>query len=123
MSDGRHCPACKKDIGLWPVFLAVWPTRVKCPHCKSLLRYDINVWRTLFLFVIPLAVVFVVLPLVLMSYFFGGLDIIPLILALILYFVLWEAFEIINAVYWRSHKTLEIVKRGSDKTIEATPDG
>lgn len=39
MSDGRHCPACEKDIGVWPVLTAGLPTRVRCPHCKARLTY------------------------------------------------------------------------------------
>jgi hypothetical protein len=39
MSDGKHCPACEKDIGIWPVLLAGLPTRVRCPHCKTRLTY------------------------------------------------------------------------------------
>jgi hypothetical protein len=39
MSDGKHCPACGKDIGIWPVLSAGLPSRVRCPHCKSRLSY------------------------------------------------------------------------------------
>jgi hypothetical protein len=39
MSDGKHCPACGKDIGIWPVLSAGLPSRVRCPHCKARLSY------------------------------------------------------------------------------------
>jgi hypothetical protein len=39
MSDGKHCPSCGKDIGVWPVFSAGLPNRVRCPHCKARLEY------------------------------------------------------------------------------------
>lgn len=39
MGDGKHCPSCGKDIGIWPVFSAALPSRIRCPHCKSRLRY------------------------------------------------------------------------------------
>ena len=39
MNDGKHCPACGKDIGLWAVLLAAWPSRVRCPHCRARLSY------------------------------------------------------------------------------------
>ena len=39
MSDGKHCPACGKDIGIWPVVSAALPSRVRCPHCKARLSY------------------------------------------------------------------------------------
>ena len=39
MGDGKHCPSCGKDIGVWPVFSAMWSNLIWCPHCKSRLRY------------------------------------------------------------------------------------
>ena len=39
MSDGKHCPACGKDVGMASVMTALWPSRVKCPHCKARLAY------------------------------------------------------------------------------------
>jgi uncharacterized protein (DUF983 family) len=39
MGDGKHCPNCGKDIGVWPVFSAGWPSLIWCPRCKSRLRY------------------------------------------------------------------------------------
>lgn len=39
MNDGRNCPACRKDIGLWPIFSALLPNRVTCPHCHARLGY------------------------------------------------------------------------------------
>jgi hypothetical protein len=39
MGDGKHCPNCGTDIGVWPVFSAAWPCLIWCPQCKSRLRY------------------------------------------------------------------------------------
>jgi len=39
MTDGKHCPACGKDIGLWPVLAAGLPSRIRCPHCQARLTY------------------------------------------------------------------------------------
>jgi hypothetical protein len=39
MGDGKHCPSCEKDIGVWPVFTSLGPSLVWCPHCKTRLRY------------------------------------------------------------------------------------
>jgi len=39
-NDGKHCPECRRDIGLWAVFSAILPTRVRCPHCKASLAYS-----------------------------------------------------------------------------------
>jgi DNA-directed RNA polymerase subunit RPC12/RpoP len=43
MSDGKHCPACGKDIGVLAVLLAGMPTRIRCPHCKARLTYGSSV--------------------------------------------------------------------------------
>ncbi len=38
-ADGKQCPACGKDIGLWPVVRAPFPDRIRCPHCRARLTY------------------------------------------------------------------------------------
>ena len=56
MSDGKHCPSCGNDIGVWPVFSAAWPSLIWCPTCKSRLRYrqtaDVIAVLVIFLIVI-----------------------------------------------------------------------
>lgn len=37
--DGKHCPECGKDIGVWPVFFASLPNRIFCRHCDARLAY------------------------------------------------------------------------------------
>jgi len=39
MRDGKHCPGCGKDIGIWPVLTAGLPSWVRGPHCKARLSY------------------------------------------------------------------------------------
>jgi hypothetical protein len=39
MRDGKHCPECEKDIGVWPVLSAGLPSRIHCPHCNARLTY------------------------------------------------------------------------------------
>jgi hypothetical protein len=39
MTDGKHCPACGVDIGVWPIFAAGLPNLIRCPRCKARLRY------------------------------------------------------------------------------------
>jgi uncharacterized protein (DUF983 family) len=39
MGEGKHCPNCGKDIGVWPIFSASWPSFIWCPWCRSRLRY------------------------------------------------------------------------------------
>ena len=40
MPDGKHCPRCGKDIGIWPVLSATLPNRIRCPHCRARLSYE-----------------------------------------------------------------------------------
>ncbi len=40
MANGKVCPACAKDIGVWAIFSAGGPSRIRCPHCRARLRYD-----------------------------------------------------------------------------------
>jgi hypothetical protein len=38
---GKCCPACGKDIGLWPLLKLWWPNvGLKCPHCRTSLKYN-----------------------------------------------------------------------------------
>jgi hypothetical protein len=39
VADGRNCPGCAKDIGVWPVFSAGLPNLIRCPHCNARLGY------------------------------------------------------------------------------------
>lgn len=39
-STGKLCPACGRDVGVWPVFSAGMPTRIWCPRCRARLRYE-----------------------------------------------------------------------------------
>jgi hypothetical protein len=39
MRDGKHCPACGRDIGIWSVFTAGLPSRIHCPHCQARLSF------------------------------------------------------------------------------------
>jgi thiol-disulfide isomerase/thioredoxin len=40
MTDGKHCPACGKDIGYRSIVIATLPTQIRCPHCASRLAHD-----------------------------------------------------------------------------------
>ena len=52
--DGKHCPSCRTDIGVWSVFSAGLPDRIRCPHCGCRLRYE-NVTGTVVLLSAALA--------------------------------------------------------------------
>jgi len=37
--DGKHCPKCARDIGIWPIFKAALPSSLRCPHCGARIHY------------------------------------------------------------------------------------
>ncbi|MCK5851920.1 hypothetical protein KAH27_02720 [bacterium] len=43
--NSTDCPNCKKDIGVWSIYKAGLPNMIKCPHCKSKLRYEPSGWK------------------------------------------------------------------------------
>jgi len=45
LSDGKHCPACGEDIGVWPIASAFMPGHCRCPHCRARLAWD-RAYRT-----------------------------------------------------------------------------
>jgi hypothetical protein len=57
-TKGTKCPKCNKDIGVWVVMKAIWPTMLKCPHCKVKLQYKPTGWAILFTLTVAYAVVF-----------------------------------------------------------------
>jgi uncharacterized protein (DUF983 family) len=38
--DGKHCPRCGEDIGVWAIVSAGLPSRLRCPHCRSRIEYQ-----------------------------------------------------------------------------------
>ncbi len=41
VADGRHCPICEKDIGIWPIVYAFTLSCIQCPHCFARLNYAV----------------------------------------------------------------------------------
>ena len=35
-----HCPSCGQDIGVWAIFQAGLPNRIRCPHCGARVQYQ-----------------------------------------------------------------------------------
>ena len=35
----KNCPSCGSGIGIWPIFVAFRPDRIKCPQCGSTLQF------------------------------------------------------------------------------------
>jgi hypothetical protein len=47
VQDGRHCPECGKDVGIWAIKFAWFSNgRVRCRHCRRDLRYQIRTWES-----------------------------------------------------------------------------
>ncbi len=105
MADGKHCPGCGKDIGIWPVFSATLPSRVFCPHCRVRLRYR----ETLVLFAAYMAVLAVTgaaawyVSYVLLS---AGI-LVRSLTFLVALVVLFTPLELVACLYLRSSKELE----------------
>ena len=104
MANGKVCPACSKDIGVWAIVSAGLPTRVRCPHCHSPLRYD----GTIALLALPFAVVvFAALVVHEVAVDVGITR--PGLVAAIMVLVTWLPVELLLALYLRDHRTLRMV--------------
>lgn len=111
--DGRLCPNCNNDIGLWAIIKAWLPTKLKCPHCKTKLTYE--PWQ------IPLVILCIILYITLLI----ALSWVTNILILnIIYFILtwallcialWQPFELLIAYYLRNKSKLK-TKKGQAST-------
>ncbi len=42
--QGKKCPGCNDDIGLWAIVKAPLPNKIKCPHCKTKIEYENTGW-------------------------------------------------------------------------------
>jgi hypothetical protein len=107
MRDGKHCPNCGEDIGIWPIFSAGLPNRIRCPHCKVRLSYE-RIWRVLLGVCALLAVVLAG------SYY--AVQLLPLktdfdylIAFLAIFFAVWVIVELLVANYLRNKKVLKTV--------------
>jgi hypothetical protein len=103
MRDGKHCPSCGKDIGVWPVLTAALPNLVRCPHCKARLAYRGILGLMIFLSVLAAAL--------LAAFLYAaqelGLSRTQRILAFIAIVVaLWVPMELAVTFYLRSSKEL-----------------
>lgn len=104
MANGKVCPACGKDIGVWAVVAAGLPSRIRCPHCHILLRYD----GTLALLALPFAVV-ILAALILHEVAVDVGITWPSLFAAIVVLVTWLPVEFLMALYLRDKRTLRVV--------------
>ena len=104
MANGKVCPACAKDIGVWAIFSAGGPSRIRCPHCRSRLRYD----GAIAVMALPFAVV-VLAALVVHEVAVDVGVARPGLFVAILLLVTWVPVELLLALYLRDHRTLRMV--------------
>jgi hypothetical protein len=109
MRDGKHCPACGVDIGLWPIFSAGLPGRIRCPRCEARLGYR---GIGMVLLVLGLVLVLVTAAVFAFAYlvslwFAGDLRLLVFLAAWLLLFVAWVPVELVAAKYLRENKVLE----------------
>jgi DNA-directed RNA polymerase subunit RPC12/RpoP len=105
MANGKTCPTCGKDIGVWAIVAAGVPTRIRCPYCQSRLRYD----AAIAVIALPFAVV-VLAALVAHE---AAVDVgvaRPWLFVAILLVVTWMPVELLLALYLRDHRTLRVVE-------------
>jgi hypothetical protein len=101
MADGKHCPACGIDIGIWPIFSAGLPNLVRCPRCKASLYYRSAGW---FWLTILLAVAAVTVAAWYVAKEFGGSNWLWIFAGVL--FAAWVPVELLAAWYLRKYKVL-----------------
>lgn len=109
MGDGKHCPGCGKDIGMWPIFSAGLPNRIWCPHCKARLRYR----NALGLLLGGLALAAAAA----LGSLYAARELVPSEprlaqtgVVLLIFFAVWCAVEFLLVWLLRSHYELEVVE-------------
>lgn len=108
MPAGTNCPLCRRDIGVLSVFLAGTPNKIRCPHCKTRLRY-IGVRRLLWTLALVATLVFGS-SFALVEYVFQIEDEDKRCLIFAgLFFTLWEVVELSVTIYLQRNKTLECI--------------
>lgn len=91
---------------MWAIFSAGMPSRIRCPHCRSLLRYD----GALTIVALPFVLVIVAALVAHEAAIDLGLDR-PGLFVAVLAVVTWLPIELLLAVYLREHRTLHRVER------------
>jgi hypothetical protein len=97
------CPACGKDIGVWAIVAARLPSRIRCPHCRTLLRYD----GMLTIMALP----FVIVILAALIVHEVAVDIgmaLPGLFLFVMVLLTWFPVEFLLALYLRDHRTLHL---------------
>ena len=105
--QGKQCPSCKRDIGIWTVLKAPLPTMMRCPHCKAPIQYDEAGGGVIII------VIVMIMPVI---YIIGSsMDFIytmnPIALAIVvggIGVLIWLPFELLMVFYLRKNQKLII---------------
>ena len=103
--SGKHCPKCKQDIGVFAIFKAALPSRIKCPNCNTRVVYKPFPWTvTLITIIFYIGLLALILPVfyVVQDYFGDYKSLAALIFA----FALWQPFDVFIAIYLRKKSEL-----------------
>ena len=106
MTNGKQCPACGKDIGIWAIFAAGMPSRIRCPYCRARLRYD---GGSIVMGIALGVVVIVVLVAHEVAVDIGMTR--PGLFAAVLLLITWVPIELLLAVYLRDYRSLKMIDR------------
>ncbi|MDF3031866.1 MAG: hypothetical protein K0R03_2424 [Moraxellaceae bacterium] len=118
--DGKHCPACGKDIGLLAVIRAPLPNiGMRCPHCRAALKYEPGFYSVAALAALAyLGLLFVVVP-KLMNYFADPY--LSILAAVGVSALLWQPVEILLTLLLRHRATLALKQGGTPPAAPPAP--
>lgn len=115
MQDGKHCPMCKADIGIWPIFSAGFPTRIRCPKCFANVGYQ-RIWGEVIVIVLLMTAAFVG------ALFTAGMfgSSYQFAVFVIVLLGIWVPVEFLIALYLRANKKLAYRSGGYPPNREDT---
>ncbi len=111
MQDGKHCPACGVDIGVWPIFSAGMPSRIRCPNCRANFAYQ-NVWDVIVVLLLVATVIAVAGYFIARSFDENW----RLLIFIAIMGAAWVPVELLVAWYLRENKVLEYRSGGVPPT-------
>ena len=106
MTNGKQCPACGKDIGIWAIFAAGMPSRIRCPYCRARLRYDGGS--------IVMGIAFAIVVVAVLIAHEVAVDVgmaRPGLFTAVLLLITWVPIELLLAIYLRDYRKLKMVER------------
>jgi hypothetical protein len=120
MTDGKLCPACGKDIGVWAIVSSPLPSLIRCPNCRTRLTYSGTAMLIVALIVLTLLVgIGLVALTALVPPRMHGANIAIALAALL---AVWAPVEVAIAFYLRGAKNLRQAGRQYDHTGDR-PEG